>query len=161
MRELLIQNGAGDQQQQYPVRYWLTDNAVQGEWAKRSPWCSTGEAPHPKSVGPMAEKDEQTLLNCILSGLQQHQNLEISLPHGSSRSLVRINKPVHILGVGASNSAKLATALEGMGITVGRVTTSNWKPSKESVEILAAYVRTSVEGERPAAVVFQMHDNLL
>ena len=109
----------------------------------------------------MAEKDEQTLLDCILSGLQQHQNLEISLPHGSSRSLVRINKPVHILVVGASNSAKLATALEGMGITVGRVTTSNWKPSKESVEILAAYVRTSVEGERPAAVVFQMHDNLL
>ena len=48
-----------------------------------------------------------------------------------------------------------------MGITIGRVTTTNWKPSKESVDTLAAYVKTSVEGERPAAVVFQMHDSLV
>ena len=51
--------------------------------------------------------------------------------------------------------------MEEMGITTGRVTTTNWKPSKDSVEVLAAYVKSSVEGENPAAVVFQMHDNLL
>ena len=63
--------------------------------------------------------------------------------------------------VGASNSFKLAAALTDLGITTGRVTTANWKPSKESVEILAGYVKASVEGENPAEVVFQMHDNLL
>ena len=161
MKELLIQNMVGATQQQYLVRYWLDDNAVQGEWAKRSPWCSTGDADLTNSAGPMAEKDEQALLDCILSGLQQHQNLEMSLPLASSRSLVRVNKPVHILVVGASNSAKLASAMEGMGIIVGRVTTTNWKPSKENLDILEAYVKTSVEGERPTAVVFQMHNNLL
>ena len=161
MKELLLQNMVGVAQLQYPARYWLADNAVQGEWAKRSPWYSNGDGALTNSVGHMAERDEQCLLNSILSGLQQHQNLEMALPLASSRSLVRINKPVHILVVGASNSAKLASAMEGMGITVGRVTSSNWKPSKENVDILAAYVRTSVEGERPTAVVFQMHDNLL
>ena len=48
-----------------------------------------------------------------------------------------------------------------MGISIGRVTTTNRKPSKECVEILAAHVKTSVEGEKPAVVVFHMHDNLL
>ena len=93
MKELLIQNMVGATQQQYLVRYWLDDNAVQQ--------------------------------------------------------------------AGASNSAKRASAMEGMGIIVGRVTTTNWKPSKENEDILEAYVKTSVEGERPTAVVFQMHNNLL
>ena len=106
----------------------------------------------------MAEKDEQALLDCILSGLQQHQTRGMSLLLASSRSPVRVNNPVHILVVGASNSAKLASAMEGI---VGRVTTTNWKTSKENVDILVAYVKTSVEGERPTAVIFQMHDNLL
>ena len=63
--------------------------------------------------------------------------------------------------VGASNSCRLSAALEDLGVTTGRVTTANWKPSKDSVEVLAAYVKASVEGEKPEAVVFQMHDNLL
>ena len=37
MKVLLIQNMVGATQQQYPVRYWLADNTVQGRWAKRSP----------------------------------------------------------------------------------------------------------------------------
>ena len=100
MKELLIQNMGGAAQQQYPVRYWIADNGVQGEWAMRSPWYSTGDAALNNSAGPMAEKDEQVLLDCILSGLQQHQNLEMALPLASSRSLVLVNKPVHILVVG-------------------------------------------------------------
>ena len=46
--------------------------------------------------------------------------------------------------VGASNSCRLSAALEDLGVTTGRVTTANWKPSKDSVEVLAAYVRASV-----------------
>ena len=88
MKELLLQNIVGAAQQQYPARYWLADNAVQGEWAKRSPWYSKGDAALTNSVGHMAEKDEQGLLDSILSGLQQHQNLEMALPLASSRSLV-------------------------------------------------------------------------
>ena len=80
--------------------YWIADNGVQVEWAMRSPWYSTGDAALNNSAGPMAEKDEQVLLDCILSGLQQHQNLEMALPLASSRSLVLVNKPVHILVVG-------------------------------------------------------------
>ena len=105
--------------------------------------------------------EEQELVDSKLYGLKEHQNLMICLPSASSRTLAKINKPVHILVVGGSNWARLASALEGTGITIGQVTTTNWKPSKESVEILAGHVKTSVEGERPLAIVFQMLDNLL
>ena len=160
MKELLIASGGGEQQPQYPIRYWLTDNAVLSENAKQSPWCSTREAGLPSKVAAMSEKEEQELVDSILFGLKEHQNLVICLPSASSRALATINKPVHILVVGASNLARLASALEGTGITIGRVTTTNWKPSKESVEILAGHVKASVEGERPSAIVFQMLDNL-
>ena len=160
MKELLIASGGGEQQPHYPVRYWLTDNAVTAEHAKQSPWCSTGETGIPSKVAAMSEKEEQELVDSILLGLKEHQNLEICLRNACSRSLATSNKPVHILVVGASNSARLASALEGSGITIGRVTTTNWKPSKESVEILASHVKASVEGERPSAIVFQMLDNL-
>ena len=108
----------------------------------------------------MSEKDKQELLSCILSGLKENQNLDICLPGASCRTGTKVTSPVHILVVGASNSTRLATALEGLGITIGRVSTTNWKPSKESVEILAAHVKSSVEGEKPTVVVFHMHDNL-
>ena len=161
MKELLFNNGGGTQQPQYPARYWLTDNAVPSDSAKQSPWSSSGEVGLPSKVAAMSEKEEQELLSCILSGLKENQNLDICLPGASCRTGAKVTSPVHILVVGASNSARLATALEGLGITIGRVTTTNWKPSKESVEILAAHVKSSVEGEKPAAVVFNMHDNLL
>ena len=161
MKELLINSSGGAQQLQYPARYWLTDNAVPADNAKQSPWSSSGEVGLPCKVAAMSEKEEQELLNCILSGLKENQNLDLCLPGASCRTGAKVTSPVHILVVGASNSTRLASALEGMGISIGRVTTTNRKPSKESVEILAAHVKTSVEGEKPAVVVFHMHDNLL
>ena len=109
----------------------------------------------------MSKKDKQAILLNLASGLKENQNLILELSGASSRTLPQVIRTVHVLVVGASNSYKLSSALEEMGITTGRVTTANWKPSKDSVDILAAYVKTSVEEEKPAAVVFQMHDNLL
>ena len=60
MKELLIASGGGEQQPHYPVRYWLTDNAVTAEHAKQSPWCSTGETGIPSKVAAMSEKEEHS-----------------------------------------------------------------------------------------------------
>ena len=161
MKEILISSGVGGHQDPYPAWHWLADNAVPYEGAKHSAWGSMGGAPLSNGLAALSEREEQAILDCLVKGLKDHQNLELNLAGSSNRSLPQEVKSVHVLVVGATNSCRLAAAMEEMGITTGRVTTTNWKPSKESVEVLAAYVKSSVEGENPAAVVFQMHDNLL
>ena len=150
MRELLISSGVGGGAPDSisGALLAIADNAAPCDGPKQSSWCSNGGMQLCNGTAAMSKKDKQAILLNLASGLKE-------------KTLPQVIRPVHVLVVGAGNSYKLSSALEEMGITTGRVTTANWKPSKDSVDILAAYVKTSVEEEKPAAVVFQMHDNLL
>ena len=162
MRELLISSGVGGGAPDSisGALLAIADNAAPCDGPKQSSWCSNGGMQLCNGTAAMSKKDKQAILLNLASGLKENQNLILELSGASSRTLPQVIRTVHVLVVGASNSYKLSSALEEMGITTGRVTTANWKPSKDSVDILAAYVKTSVEEEKPAAVVFQMHDNL-
>ena len=65
------------------------------------------------------------------------------------------------LVIGASNSCRLSAALQNQDITVGRITTTNWKPSAETVEVMASHVTNGCSIDSPDTVVFELLDNLL
>ena len=50
-----------------------------------------------------------------------------------------------ILVVGASNAERLALMLEQKACSVTRIITTNWRPSRESVEVLAAMWRKELK----------------
>ena len=63
--------------------------------------------------------------------------------------------------VGASNARRLAGAMEGMVEKVNHVLTTNWRPSKISVEELTRFVGNNVREDKVDAIIFQLLDNVL
>ena len=63
--------------------------------------------------------------------------------------------------IGASNSDRLAMALERTGIQVVKTTTTNWSPAPDAVDALVDHVKNAVAVGDPEVVVFELLDNLV
>ena len=59
-----------------------------------------------------------------------------------------------VLIVGASNAGRLGEALKSLVAKVDQTIISNWRPTKESLELLAGSVARGVELVKPDMVVF-------
>ena len=63
--------------------------------------------------------------------------------------------------IGASNSEKLAFALEEAGVKAGRITTRNWRAADETVAVIEDHIIKGIQAEDPETVVYQLLDNLV
>ena len=66
-----------------------------------------------------------------------------------------------VLIVGASNAKRPAEAMESLVAKVDHTITTNWRPLKERVEVLAGTVTRGVDLVKPDMVLFQLLDNVL
>ena len=113
----------------------------------------------------MSEATEARILESLASDLAGYFQIQVGLQVAHDRAIPEkvpgSNSGYKILVVGASNARRLAGAMEGMVEKVNHVLTTNWRPSKISVEELTRFVGNNVREDKVDAIIFQLLDNVL
>ena len=136
-----------------------------GSRFKLTPWRSDPAQPRPASCDQMSEATEARILESLASDLAGYFQIQVGLQGAHDRAIPEkvpgSNSGYKILVVGASNARRLAGAMEGMVEKVNHVLTTNWRPSKISVEELTRFVGNNVREDKVDAIIFQLLDNVL
>ena len=119
----------------------------------------------PVATSCITTAQERRILAKLKSELNMRRGLAIgdlvadrTLNEAAARTADRRSK---YLVVGASNSERLAFALEDTGVKVARVTTRNWKAADETVSVVEGHIASGVQTVEPEVVVYELLDNLV
>ena len=159
----IITNGSGDMEEA-ETRHYRMPAKLDGAGPLK-PWISTGLGAIPGSTKGLSAKQEQEILAKMKMELAAGHGLQI----GDIQTERGLSPPAcheaikrrQFLIVGASNSDRLAAALENKKISIGRITTTNWKPGPAAVVELTEHVTNATALMAPETVIIELLDNLL
>ena len=129
------------------------------------PWVSQLPVSQPSGCQPTTPEQEKKISTMMREELAAKHGIHIG-PLVFDRNLgeaaaAKAAARRKFFVIGASNSDRLAMALERTGIQVVKTTTTNWRPAPEAVEALVDHVKNAVGVGDPEVVVFELLDNLV